>query len=157
MRYTMRMETPIGEIWLCQQGEALVSLGLPGQDRPAGEAGETPLLREATSQLAAFFAGARSQFDLPLDPRGTDFQRAVWAQLLNIPAGQTRSYGDIARAVGKPQASRAVGGANNKNPLPILIPCHRVVGANGALVGYGGGLSVKERLLALEAAHYRKG
>ena len=102
------------------------------------------------SQLEEYFSGARRSFDLPLNPRGTDFQRAVWKALVEIPYAQTRSYGQIAAAVGKPKAARAVGMANNKNPIIIIIPCHRVIGADGSLTGYGCGLPVKRALLELE-------
>jgi len=102
-------------------------------------------------QLQEYFAGRRTRFDLPLAPRGTAFQQAVWAQLLRIPFGATASYGDIARAIGKPAAVRAVGGANHRNPLSIVIPCHRVIGADGSLTGYGGEMHRKRALLALES------
>ena len=104
----------------------------------------------AGAQLAEYFAGRRTAFDLPLDPRGTPFQLRVWAALRDIPYGATASYGQVASRLGQPGAARAVGGANNRNPLPIVVPCHRVIGADGALVGYGGGLHVKEYLLQLE-------
>jgi methylated-DNA-[protein]-cysteine S-methyltransferase len=106
---------------------------------------------EAERQLSDYFAGKRTQFELPLEPRGTEFQKKVWRHLRRIPFGKTRSYGDIARTVGSPRASRAVGAACGKNPLSIVVPCHRVVGANGALTGFGGGLETKAELLALEA------
>lgn len=156
MRYVMRVDTPVGEMRLVQVGDALVELRLPGQTAPEGELEETPLLREAASQLAEYFAGRRAAFNLPLKPEGTQFRRAVWAALRDIPAGRTASYGDIARAIGKPGASRAVGSANHANPLPVLIPCHRVIGSRGALVGYGGGLDLKKKLLALEAMAYKE-
>lgn len=104
----------------------------------------------AGAQLAEYFAGRRTTFDLPLDPRGTAFQLRVWAALRDIPYGATASYGQVASRLGQPRAARAVGGANNRNPLPIVVPCHRVIGAAGALVGYGGGLRFKEYLLQLE-------
>jgi methylated-DNA-[protein]-cysteine S-methyltransferase len=107
-------------------------------------------LQEAIRQLNEYFDGHRTNFDLPLDLYGTPFQRMVWDQLLLIPYGETRSYKDIAFAIKSPKSVRAVGGANHHNPVPIIIPCHRVVGTNGALVGYGGGLSIKEALLDLE-------
>lgn len=157
MRYMMAVETPVGEIWLVQEGDALVLLSLPGEGVPSGEIGETPLLAEAAAQIRDFFEGRRAEFDLPLDARGTPFQKAVWVELQRIPAGETRSYRDVAKAVGRPGASRAVGSANHRNPLPLLIPCHRVIGAGGELVGYGGGLPVKQRLLELEAEFYRPG
>jgi methylated-DNA-[protein]-cysteine S-methyltransferase len=104
-------------------------------------------------QLAAYFAGELTTFALTLAPKGTDFQLAVWAALEKIPYGTTCSYGDIAKCIGKPEASRAVGAANGQNPLPIVIPCHRVIGSNGALIGFGGGLDCKEFLLRLEQTH----
>ncbi|MFT9848396.1 methylated-DNA--[protein]-cysteine S-methyltransferase [Aneurinibacillus sp. REN35] len=105
---------------------------------------------EATEQLDEYFAGMRQEFTLPLDVRGTAFQKMVWEQLQKIPYGETRAYKDIALAMNAAKAVRAIGGANNKNPLSIFIPCHRVIGSNGALVGYGGGLNIKEYLLQLE-------
>ncbi|MBQ5683798.1 MAG: methylated-DNA--[Peptococcaceae bacterium] len=113
---------------------------------------ETPLLLEAKRQLEEYFAGLRAAFSLPLAPEGTDFQKAVWRELENIPYGETRTYGQIARALGNPKASRAVGMANHKNPVAIMIPCHRVIGADGSLTGYAGGLDIKEALLRLEGA-----
>jgi len=118
---------------------------------PAGPRdGQHALLRETERQLRAYFAGRLRAFDLPLEPLGTDFQQRVWHELLDIPYGETRSYGEIARRIGAPAAVRAVGAANGANPLPIVVPCHRVIGAGGKLVGYGGGLPLKRRLLALE-------
>jgi len=102
--------------------------------------------------LAEYFDGKRRRFDLPVDLYGTPFQLRVWRELKKIPYGEVRSYKELARAIGSPKAVRAVGGANNKNPVPILVPCHRVIGSNGSLVGYGGGLSIKEYLLKLEGA-----
>lgn len=110
----------------------------------------SPLLDRAREQLAVYFHGQRQQFDLPLDLYGTPFQIAVWQALRTIRYGTTRSYGDIARQVGRPKAARAVGGANNRNPVSVIVPCHRVIGSDGALVGYGGGLSIKKMLLAIE-------
>jgi methylated-DNA-[protein]-cysteine S-methyltransferase len=114
---------------------------------------EAPVLKEAATQLEDYFAGRRRAFDVPTKWFGTDFQMKVWRALLTIPYGETRSYKDIARQIGKPTAVRAVGGANHCNPLPILVPCHRVIGASGALVGYGGGLDKKIALLRLEREH----
>ena len=108
---------------------------------------------EAARQLQEYFAGCRREFSLPLAPRGTEFQRQVWYALEGIPYGETRTYGEIARAIGKPKACRAVGMANHRNPLSILVPCHRVVGADGSLTGYGGGLEAKQFLLELEKRH----
>lgn len=147
----LRFETPFGPMAL--EGEtALTRLWLPGtlpDLRGRGE--ETPLLRAAREALQDYFAGERRDFDLPLAPAGTDFQRAVWEALKAIPYGGTRTYGEIAAAVGRPKAVRAVGQANHVNPLPIFIPCHRVVGKGGALTGYAGGLDLKRALLALES------
>lgn len=114
--------------------------------------GESELLERARKQLAEYFAGERRTFDLPLAPQGTEFQRAVWQALADIPYGETISYAQLATRVGKPTASRAVGAANGRNPLPIVLPCHRVIGADGSLTGFGGGLPTKQFLLRLEGA-----
>ena len=147
----LSFDTPFGPMAL--EGEAaLTRLWLPGTLPDLdGRGEETPLLRAAREALLAYFAGERRDFDLPLAPAGTDFQRAVWETLRAIPYGQTRTYGEIAAAVGRPRAVRAVGQANHVNPLPIFIPCHRVVGRGGALTGYAGGLDLKGALLALES------
>jgi methylated-DNA-[protein]-cysteine S-methyltransferase len=146
-----RLETDFGPLFLVDKGMALARIDFTAIPVHAEcRAGETALLREAVSQLHEYFAGTRMAFDLPLAPEGTAFQRGVWKALLDIPYGETRSYRQIAEAVGSPKACRAVGGANNKNPLSIVIPCHRVIGANGGLVGYGGGLDKKQQLLLLE-------
>ncbi len=108
-------------------------------------------------QLREYFAGKRADFDLPLAPEGTEFQRSVWRNLQDIPYGETISYGELAKRVGNPKASRAVGAANGQNPIPIVIPCHRVIGANGKLTGFGGGLPTKEALLALETRQLNLG
>jgi methylated-DNA-[protein]-cysteine S-methyltransferase len=149
--------SPIGELVLVTDGTSLVRLGLPGEREskpPLGELDDDhPVLRAAAEQLAAYFAGELTDFDLPLSlGGGSAFERQVWAELEKIPYGETCSYGDVARAVtGDILASRAVGIANNHNPVAIIVPCHRVVGANGKLVGYGGGLPTKRFLLELEA------
>ena len=141
-------ESAFGWIRMDYQGDVL--LRLRTVDR-AGERGvRTPLTDEAFRQLQEYFAGERRRFELPCELRGTDFQKKVWSALETIPYGQTRSYGDIARMVGSPKAVRAVGAANGKNPLWIVVPCHRVVGADGSLTGYAGGLEMKKRLLELE-------
>ncbi len=137
--------SPIGILCLTEQNGELTGL----QWR-SGRADSSPLLIEAQSQLLEYFAGKRRYFSLPLAPQGTPFQRAVWAALREIPYGETLSYGAIAARIGNPKACRAVGMANNRNPLPILIPCHRVIGADGGLTGYGGGLDRKHFLLTLE-------
>ncbi len=144
-------DTPLGLMGLEEENGALVSLRLPGQPVPRIACHETPLLSEGKRQVLEYLAGQRRVFDLPLAPRGTEFYRSVWQALEEIPYGETRSYRDIAQVVGRPRAVRAVGQANHNNPIPIIIPCHRVVGANGSLTGYGGGLDLKERLLRLEA------
>jgi methylated-DNA-[protein]-cysteine S-methyltransferase len=146
----LRFATPLGEMALEAEGEYLTRLYLPGAPAPDAADEETPLLLVGRGELLEYLAGRRRAFDLPLLPRGTPFQRRVWAALGDIPYGQTRSYQEIARAVDCPQGARAVGAANHRNPLPILIPCHRVVGRSGALTGYAGGLPLKEALLAVE-------
>lgn len=140
--------TPAGWIKLIEDQGFLVKLELLNDREEGGQ--ESILLEETEKQLSAYFRGERKSFDLPLKFHGTDFQEKVWKVLQTIPYGQTRSYKQVAEAIGNEKASRAVGGANNKNPLPILVPCHRVVGSNGAMVGYGLGLPVKKQLLALE-------
>lgn len=143
-------ETPLGSMTAVEKGGALAVLSFGGT--PEGNEAPTPLLAETERQLAEYFSGERRVFSLPLAPEGTAFQRRVWAVLLEIPYGETLSYGEVARRVGNPKATRAVGMANNRNPIAIVIPCHRVVGADGSLTGYAGGLAAKERLLALEQA-----
>jgi methylated-DNA-[protein]-cysteine S-methyltransferase len=147
--------SPVGPLMLVGEGDELV--GLYFQNVPEAAAPPAPWvrddrgLRDAAAQLAEYFAGKRRRFDLPLAPRGTPFQKQVWEQLQRIPFGETATYGDIARAIGKPAAFRAVGGANHNNPLSIVIPCHRVIGADGSMTGYGGELHRKRLLLDLEA------
>ena len=140
-------DSPVGPMTLVQEGEVLTRLDF---NTPSQAEETTPLLLEARRQLQEYFAGERKAFALPLAPAGTAFQKKVWAALREIPWGETRSYGDIARAIGKPTASRAVGMANGRNPLPIFIPCHRVIGTNGSITGYSGGLEKKRFLLRLE-------
>jgi methylated-DNA-[protein]-cysteine S-methyltransferase len=156
MTYYSEFESPIGKLFLCSNGDALTGLHFsksPGAPAAAGWTfkADQPLLREAQTQLRAYFEGNLTRFDLPLLPEGTPFQLRVWKQLREIPYGQTISYRQLAGSVGNPNASRAVGAANGSNPLAIVVPCHRVIGANGLLVGYGGGLPIKRRLLELEA------
>ena len=123
---------------------------------PAGDWRRTEEpFRDAVSQLDAYFAGERREFDLALAPEGTSFQRLVWSALTRIPYGETVSYAELARRLGRPFATRAVGAANGRNPIPIIIPCHRVIGSDGSLTGYGGGLTIKRRLLDLEAGDLR--
>jgi methylated-DNA-[protein]-cysteine S-methyltransferase len=120
---------------------------------PGCECESNPLLRQAVEQLRAYFGGELRDFELTLDMQGTEFQRRVWVELCNIPYGETRSYSFVANTIGAPKAVRAVGAANGRNPIPIVVPCHRVIGAGGSLVGYGGGLPLKRFLLDLEARH----
>ena len=152
--YYTHMASPIGRLLLTGDDQGLTLISLP-EDRymrepaPDWRADKAPF-DAALDQLDAYFAGERTGFDLALAPRGTPFQHAVWDALRAIPYGETRSYGDIAGAIGRPTASRAVGAANGRNPLPIVVPCHRVIGATGKLTGFGGGLETKAALLALE-------
>lgn len=148
--YQCSYDTAIGRMRITSDGEALTSALFEGADTPTLPDTPTALTDEAARQLREYFAGERREFTVPLCPHGTEFQQAVWLALRAIPYGHTRSYGQIAAAVGNPNASRAVGMANNKNPLMIFVPCHRVVGANGSLVGYAAGLDVKRKLLDLE-------
>jgi methylated-DNA-[protein]-cysteine S-methyltransferase len=148
---TIRIDSPIGPLGLYADGDELVGLELPGRDPLPAREQRTPVLDRAATQLAEYFAGKRRAFDLPLAPRGTGFQERVWRALVAIPFGVTCSYGDLAQTIGRPSASRAVGAANGKNPIAIIVPCHRVIGANGTLTGYGGGLPIKRWLLDHEA------
>ncbi len=148
-------ESPVGPLSLVSDGRALVTLAFAGQAHPVrlieeAEPGSDAVLDAARGQLDAYFKGGIKRFDLPLAPRGTPFQERVWAALREIPYGETRSYGDVAAAVGAPRAVRAVGGANGSNPIAIIVPCHRVIGANGTLTGFGGGLDRKRFLLTHE-------
>lgn len=155
LRYDIA-SSPLGELLLCASDTALVGLHVVrGRHAPAVGADWTrrpghPVLEETRDQLRAYFDGRRQAFAVPLAPAGTPFQKRAWNALLAIPFGQTRSYGEQARAIGQPSATRAVGAANGRNPIAIIIPCHRVVGADGSLTGYSGGLDVKRFLLALE-------
>ena len=143
------LDTPVGRMALECEGEALTALYLP--NRPMEPAGvETPLLAQGRAELAEYFQGKRRAFDLPLAPKGTPFQLRVWNELANIPYGTVISYKELAQRVDRPKGFQAVGQANGRNPLPIFLPCHRVVGANGSLTGYAGGLEVKQWLLQLE-------
>ncbi len=148
-----QLDSPIGAIRIEASGGAVVGVYLPDHKGapPASEAGEETLLARARAQLREYFEGERLDFDLPLSATGTAFQEQVWAQLRGIPFGERRSYGALAKALGKPGASRAVGAANGRNPLSIVVPCHRVVGADGRLTGYAGGEAAKRWLLDHEA------
>ena len=144
----------LGELILTEEDGYITAVGFGGMEKAEEEKSGvcTPLMLEAEKQLQEFYEGKRDQFTLPLHPEGTAFQKRVWEALLTIPKGETRSYQEIAKLCGNEKASRAVGMANNRNPIPIFIPCHRVIGKNGALVGYGGGLPIKEALLRLEGS-----
>lgn len=143
-------ETKIGKITIVENGIAITHIHFGKVNLQDIDIIETPLLKKANKELQEYFSGKRKIFNLPLEPKGTEFQQKVWKTLQEIPYGKTYSYKDVAGNVGNIKASRAVGMANNKNPIPILIPCHRVIGANGKLVGYAGGLELKEKLLELE-------
>jgi methylated-DNA-[protein]-cysteine S-methyltransferase len=149
--------SPLGPLRLVGDGETLAGLHMDAHRHGPGPTGwgdrRDEAFTAAKAQLAAWFAGELETFDLPLAPAGTPFQRRVWDALLEIPYGTTTTYGDLARRLGDPKAVRAVGLANGRNPIPIIIPCHRVVGADGSLTGYGGGLERKRWLLHHEAAH----
>ncbi len=140
----------LGDIKITYTDEAITGIEVGASDYDSRESMPSALSESAIEQLNEYFTGKRKEFDLPLAPSGTLFQQKVWAQLREIPYGQTRSYKDIALAVGSPKGFRAIGWANNKNPIAIVIPCHRVIGADGSLVGYGGGLDMKQKLLDLE-------
>ena len=143
--------TPIGRIGILENGNAITHLYFESEPFPTEAiVQETQLLKESGHQLQLYFDGQLKSFNLPLAPAGTEYMRRVWDALCAIPYGETRSYREVAASLGNPKAARAVGLANNKNPLPLFIPCHRVIGSNRKLVGYRGGLSAKEQLLALE-------
>lgn len=151
--YTL-VPSPVGPLLLTGDGESLhglhFSTGAKKKEAEAGWRNDATPFREVIRQLDAYFAGALHDFDVPLAPMGTPFQRNVWSALREIPYGRTISYGELARRIGNPSASRAVGLANGSNPIAIIVPCHRVIGANGKLTGFGGGLDVKRKLLDLE-------
>jgi methylated-DNA-[protein]-cysteine S-methyltransferase len=150
--YHTVIDSPVGELTLVREGSALTAVyfakhaGRPAEIGAAAASG----FEAAIEQLGEYFAGQRTVFDLELSPHGDEFQQRVWMQLRTIPYGQTRSYGEVATALGDPNLSRAVGSANGRNPLSIIVPCHRVIGADGSLTGYGGGLARKAFLLELE-------
>ena len=150
------MKSPLGTLLLTAENGSLIGVHFPGQkhDRPRQphwrRADDEPVLAQARTQLAEYFAGQRTRFDLPLDPRGTSFQQAVWRALLAVPFGDTSTYGEIAAAIRRPSAVRAVGSAIGANPIGIVVPCHRIIGRDGSLTGYAGGLERKAKLLELE-------
>lgn len=156
MECTVYIGTPVGKLGITASDRAVTRIffahecgaGADIKEAPAGE--NTPLLRQAAAELAEYFTGMRRAFSFPLAPVGTPFQQAVWNALRTIPYGESRSYKQIAEQIGNPKACRAVGMANNRNPIAIVVPCHRVVGSSGTLVGYAGGLDTKAYLLRLE-------
>ena len=141
-------ETVLGDVTFVEEDGVLLVISMKSDH--GGKVVETPLIKDAFRQLSEYLIGERKEFDLPIRMRGTEFQKRVWRALLDIPYGETRSYKQIAEAIGNPKGVRAVGMANNRNQLLIVIPCHRVIGASGSLVGYGEGLEMKEFLLRLE-------
>lgn len=160
-RYSTTMESPVGQLTLVATDEALCELSWGG-DHSFGERSlavsaevrpEHPVLVQAVRELTEYFAGTRQRFDVPVETAGTEFQQSVWQALRGIPYGETINYGEQARRIGKPSAVRAVGGANGRNPVGIIVPCHRVVGADGSLTGFGGGMDAKAWLLAHERAN----
>lgn len=148
MIFQFTYETVLGDVTFVEEDGALLAISM--QSDHGGIVQETPLIKDAFRQLSEYLIGERKEFDLPIRMRGTEFQKRVWRALLDIPYGETRSYKQIAEAIGNPKGVRAVGMANNRNQLLIVIPCHRVIGASGNLVGYGEGLEMKEFLLRLE-------
>ncbi|MFV0626378.1 MAG: methylated-DNA--[protein]-cysteine S-methyltransferase [Alphaproteobacteria bacterium] len=144
-------ESPIGKLWLCEEEGSLTALSFSKTKIPLQvQERETPILVEAKKQLNEYFAEKREKFDLPIKFKGTSFQQKVWKALCQVPYGQTASYKEIAQNIQNEKACRAVGMANNKNPIAIIVPCHRIIGTNGKLVGYAGGLEIKQKLLELE-------
>lgn len=154
MKNIFYYETSIGKITIVDNGKCIIGMHFGKVNIEDSNVSETKLIKEAHKQLEEYLNKKRKEFELPLLPQGTEFQLKVWNALKEIPYGQTCSYKDIAIKVGNEKASRAVGMANNRNPIAIFIPCHRVIGANGKLVGYAGGLDIKEKLLDLERENY---
>ena len=153
MKNTVVFQTTLGPVVISEQDGAITELFF-AKDTPDGEDKQiTPLLKEAEKQLLEYLSGNRRKFDLKLEAKGTEFQKTVWNTLQEIPYGETRSYKQVAEMLGRPEASRAVGMANSKNPILILTPCHRIVGSDGKLTGYAGGLEIKKTLLELEKNH----
>ena len=153
--YYTYVESPVGPLLLTSDGAQLTGIYFDYESVNVTawvRRDDAAPFGETVEQLAEYFAGTRADFELPLAPSGTDFQRRVWTELTRIPYGATISYGELARRIGNPNASRAVGLANGRNPIPIVVPCHRVIGVNGTLTGYGGGLERKQHLLTLEAS-----
>ena len=149
----LTIDSPLGPLQLASDGMHLTAINFPGKHAALADSSPDRVLRAAHTQLDEYFTGNRRHFDLPLAARGTPFQESVWQTLATIPWGEVRCYRDIAVAIGKPTAVRAVGAANGRNPLPIVVPCHRVIGADGSLTGFGGGLPLKVQLLTLEGSY----
>lgn len=152
MNYYTEFDSPIGPLHITSNEAGITELHMGSKPPAPGATKGHPLLERARKQLAEYFAGKRTAFDLPLAANGTDFQRNVWQRLCEIPFGRTSSYGEVAARVGNPKASRAVGAANGRNPIAVIVPCHRVIGADGSLTGFGGGLERKRWLLEHERA-----
>jgi len=150
MEYSFTYETIIGKITITECDLQITSIDFGESDAKQSTREETPLMKEAGKELEEYFKGTRKTFTLPLSLKGTPFQKKVWQVLMTIPYGKTMTYKQVAEAIGNPKACRAVGLANNRNPIPIIVPCHRVIGSNGKLVGYAGGLHIKEKLLEME-------
>ena len=153
MKHTKFIETALGMIGISEIDGFITELFFAKDTQKTAGGQQTPLLKEAEKQIVEYFSGRREAFDLPLAAEGTAFQKIIWEALRKIPYGETRSYKQVAEMIGKPNASRAVGMANNKNPILLVTPCHRVIGSNGKLVGYAAGLGVKEKLLELERTY----
>lgn len=152
MKHVYFYDTPVGLLRIMDNDSAIIEITFSTEAPRKAEEEETPLIAAAAAQLAEYFEGKRREFDFPTEAGGTEFQRRVWQELCRIPYGQTRTYKQIAEAIGCPKGFRAIGMANNRNPIAVVVPCHRVVGSGGKLVGYAGGLDIKEKLLHLEEA-----
>lgn len=150
MEYSFTYETKIGKITITECDSQLVSIDFGDPSTTQLNISETPFIKEVHKELEEYFKGTRKTFQLPLALKGTPFQKKVWQALMAIPYGETMTYKQVAEAIGNPKACRAVGMANNRNQIPIIIPCHRVIGSSGKLVGYAGGLHIKEKLLEME-------
>lgn len=150
MKYVKYTNTKIGNMAIIEEDNEIIAIEINQEIRENIMQKETPLLKETGKQLLEYLEGKRKNFTVPLNPKGTKFMQEVWTALQEIPYGETRTYGQIAQRIGKPKAARAVGMANHRNPIPIIIPCHRVIGSNGKLVGYALGMKMKKFLLTLE-------
>lgn len=153
--YQKEYKSPIGLLYVLEEDNKIVGINYEKKEKNAIKK-DTNLLRKAVQEMQEYFEGKRKEFDLPLNPKGTEFMKKVWEQLLKIPYGETNTYGEIAKNIGKPKAARAVGMANHNNPIPIIIPCHRVIGKNNKMVGYALGIDKKEYLLDLELKHTKE-